>query len=399
MSMSCPVDAKAPEGTACDDGDYCTDPDQCDGSGLCEGTELALLYDIVSIAAGYYHTCAVTAEGGAMCWGYNDQGMLGDGTTTDSSVPVQVSGLTSGVAVVTAGNFHTCALMDTGGVKCWGANSRGELGNGTFTATYVPVDVSGLDSGVIYLAAGTNHTCAVMSAGGIKCWGSNGYGQLGDGTTIGRNEPVDVQGLPMVAALAVGPGWWHTCSLHVGGGVWCWGRNPDGQLGNGVTTDSLVPVAVSMADVASVLTTGARHNCVTVAAGAVKCWGFNLFGQLGDSSQTNRSTPVSVTGLASAAVTVEAGTNHTCAVLDTGAFQCWGDNREGQLGDGTLVPKLVPVSVTGMSSGVSAASGGHEHSCGLMETAHVLCWGANDFGQLGDGTLNPATSPQDVVCH
>ena len=187
------------------------------------------------------HTCAITTGGGLKCWGYNYYGQLGDGTTNSSSTPVDVAGLSQGVTAIAAGEGHTCALV-SGGVKCWGNNWYGQLGDGTITQRSIPVDVVGLGSSMDAIAAGGGHTCALGSGGGVKCWGDNGYGQLGDGTTTDSSTPVDVVGLSSgVTAIAAGGG--HTCAL-VSGGVKCWGDNGYGQLGDGTTTDSSTPVDV-----------------------------------------------------------------------------------------------------------------------------------------------------------
>lgn len=187
---------------------------------------------VATLAAGMYHTCALTSDGGAKCWGRNWYGQLGDGTTTSRTTLADVTGLTSGVAALAAGEDHTCALTTSGGVKCWGRNWAGQLGDGTTENRLTPVDVSGLTSGVVALTADSSHTCAATVSGGAKCWGANNYGQLGDGTTSNRNVPVDVSGLASGAA-ALAAGWGHTCAVMASGGAKCWGANNYGQLAMG----------------------------------------------------------------------------------------------------------------------------------------------------------------------
>ncbi len=186
----------------------------------------------------------MTTGGGAFCWGWNSYGQLGDGTTTNRSTPVPVTGLSSGVVSLAAGSGHTCAVTTGGAARCWGWNSYGQLGDGTTTNRSTPVPVTGLPSGVASLAAGSGHTCAVTTGGAAKCWGWNSYGQLGDGTTTNRSTPVPVTGLPPeVASLAAGSG--HTCAVTTGGTAKCWGYNFNGQLGDRTTTNRSTPVPVT----------------------------------------------------------------------------------------------------------------------------------------------------------
>ena len=358
--------------------------------------EAVLLEAYVAIAAGNSHTCALTTSGGVKCWGANWSGQLGDGTWASWDTPVDVIGLGSGVRAIAAGGSHTCALTAGGSVKCWGSNGSGQLGDGTTMWRATPVDVSGLGSGVVAIAAGGWHTCALTMGGGVKCWGWNYYGQLGDGTTTDRTTPVDVSGLGSgVVAIAAGND--HTCALTAGGGVKCWGLNGSGQLGDGTTTNRNMPVDVSgLGSGVSAIAAGDRHTCALTAGGGVKCWGSNLYGQLGDGTTTSRNMPVDVSGFASGVVAIAAGGFHTCALTAGGGVKCWGGNWYGQLGDGTTRSRTTPMDVAELWSGVSATAAGESHTCAIR-AAGVKCWGANLYGQLGDGELGYSTVPVDVI--
>ena len=361
--------------------------------------DLAGLYplqDVAQVVAGAGHTCALLTNGGVKCWGRNNYGQLGDGTITANPIPVDVVGLASGVAALSAGWGHTCALLTGGGVKCWGYNDSGQLGDGTTTFRATPVPVSGLSSGVRALAAGWYHTCALTSGGGVRCWGWNGDGQLGDETTTNQLAPVAATGLESgVSALAAGAS--HTCALTTSGGVQCWGSNASGQLGDGTTTSRATPVAVvGLSSGVSALAAGASHTCALLTGGGIQCWGANGFGQLGDGTTTDSLTPVAVAGLSSGVSALDTQSFHTCALLTGGGVQCWGNNDFGQLGDGTTLTRLAPVAVTGLSSGVSALAVGYFHTCGVMHDGSAQCWGANDAGQLGDG-IAWRTTPGDVL--
>jgi alpha-tubulin suppressor-like RCC1 family protein len=356
---------------------------------------------VVAVAAGADHTCAVTSGGALQCWGRNDYGQLGDGTTTARLTPATVSGLGSGVLAVAASADHTCAVTSGGAVWCWGYNVNGELGDGTTTQRLTPVAVSGLGSGVVAVAAGGpwaySHTCAVTSGGAVQCWGYNYYGQLGDGTQTRRTTPTAVSGLSSgVVAVAAGAN--HTCAVTNGGAVWCWGENAYGQMGDGTNTWRWTPTAVSgMGSGVVAVTGGASHTCAVTGGGALSCWGGNFNGELGDGTQTTtRLSPVAVSGLGNGVAAVAAGGYHTCAVTSGGALRCWGNNDFGQLGDGTPASRLTPVTVSGLGSGAAAVAASSTHSCGVTSGGAAQCWGDNAYGQLGDGTRTRWLTPVTV---
>lgn len=254
---------------------------------------------VAAISVGASHVCAIVGAGDVMCWGSNHHGELGNGTLTDgASAPgATVAGLGAGVKAISAGVDFTCALTSVGGVKCWGRNDLGQLGDGTSIASPRPVDVIGLTSGVLAVSAKWDHACAVTQLGSVKCWGDNEAGQLGNGNRLATWTPVSVAGLPSeVAAVAVGGT--HTCALTRLGGVVCWGFNEVGQLGDGTTTDRLAPVAVvGLSSGVLELSAGSMHSCAMTQGGSVKCWGNNPDGALGDGTWYNyRTTPVDVLG-------------------------------------------------------------------------------------------------------
>ncbi|RYE42381.1 MAG: IPTL-CTERM sorting domain-containing protein [Hyphomicrobiales bacterium] len=351
---------------------------------------------VAALAAGTAHTCALTAGGAVQCWGNNGVGQLGNGTTNSSNTPVAVTGRGSGVAALAAGNAHTCVVTSAGAVQCWGWNPQGQLGDGTTTQRTAPVPVNGLGSDVASLAVGANHTCAVTTIGAVQCWGNNGNGQLGNGSLNNSSSPVAVSGLGSgVASLAAG--FAHTCALTNAGSVQCWGNNGYGQLGNDPTTDSRTPVPVSgLGSRVVALAGGFGHTCALTAASSAQCWGYNSVGQLGDGSTTDHGTPEPVAGLGSGVAALASGNVHTCALTRDGAVQCWGNNNGGQLGDGTTSKRPTPAPVSGLDSGVVALAAGQLHTCALNRAGAVMCWGANGYGQLGDGTTSSRLTPEPV---
>jgi alpha-tubulin suppressor-like RCC1 family protein len=355
---------------------------------------------VTAISSGYHHACALLDTGEVRCWGENSDGQLGSGIMTDKAVltPLEVKGLHSAATAVSAGGFHTCALLDTGGVQCWGYNNDGQVGDGTLESKAGPVDVKGLDSGVVAISSGGYHACALLDTGEVRCWGWNSNGQLGDGTRKDSTAPVDIAELPP-GIVSIACGYQHTCALTGMGAIRCWGNNFYGQLGDGKTADSWAPVAVTgLPSGVKAINSGAWHTCALLDTGDIKCWGNNLYGQLGDGTMDDEWKPVSVKGLSSPATAVATGGLHTCSVLDTGEVQCWGWNNHGQLGDGTITGhKPVPVETAGLSSGVTAVVSGFRHSCAITDTGGLLCWGDNSKGQIGDGTTTDRFMPVKVV--
>ena len=248
---------------------------------------------VTAFTTGAYHTCAVLGNGSLRCWGRNGNAQLGNGTFTNSSTPVQVSGLTSGVAAVSGGGGHTCAVLSDGTVRCWGENDFGQLGNGTTAGATTPVQVTGL-TGAVDVSAGWRHTCALLGSGTVQCWGQNSFGQLGNGTTTSRSTPVAVSGI--TGAIGVTAGWWHhSCALLGGGTVRCWGVNEWGQFGNGTRTSSTTPVTMSGTGVTwtssntSVATIDATGRATGVSSGATTITAT-------DSTGASASTTLTVSG-------------------------------------------------------------------------------------------------------
>ena len=333
---------------------------------------------------------------GVMAWGDNAHGQLGNGSTTDSHVPVAVSGLGGGVTTVSAGGEHSLARLSDATVKAWGHNQSGQLGNGNFNDSPVPVAVIGLGGKTVTeVAAGKEHSLALLSNGTVMAWGGNAHGQLGNGSTTNSPVPVAVIGLGGKTVTEVAAGKEHSLALLSNGTVMAWGGNAHGQLGNGSTTDSPVPVAVSGlgGKTVTAVSAGGEHSLALLSNGTVMAWGDNAHGQLGNNSTTDNHVPVAVSGLG-AVTAVSAGGEHSLALLSNATVMAWGDNAHGQLGNGNFNDSHVPVEVSGLSGKtVTEVAAGGEHSLALLSTGKVMAWGDNAHGQLGNGSTNNSPVP------
>ena len=355
---------------------------------------------LTPVSAGLRHTCAVLANGGVSCWGYNGDGELGSGATAGpqtcsvsdpcSTTPVTVSAITNATAV-SAGWQHACALLATRRVVCWGDNASGELGNGTTSPSATPVGVSAI-SDATQISVDAISSCALQATGRIACWGRPPGVQ---------QTPTPVQVSAITNATQISTGGDVVCALLATGRVQCWGANTFGTLGNGTTTASATPVGVSAIINATQVSVGSGGQaCALLATGRVDCWGNNLLGELGIGTTSGpqtcsgdpcSTTPVQVSGITNA-VEISAGRFHTCARLATGQVDCWGSNAASQLGSTTPPSIPAPVAIPVITNATAISAGG-AHTCARLATGQIACLGDNTDGELGDGTTTTAVIP------
>jgi hypothetical protein len=397
-----------------------------------------------AVSAGGNHTCVVRSNGSVSCWGDNSHGQLGVGTNAANALlPVRVSSLSNAVAIA-AGFAHTCAVLSDGTVWCWGQNQSGQLGNGTTTDAFAPVRVSGL-ANIQMVTAGYNHTCAGWTSGEgqVACWGDNSFGQLGDGTTVSSSVPVN--GPLSVYSISAGKDF--TCASIVHGPdssyVWCWGANCLGQLGTGIDSTEPGSNSTCSTDPCTTqctngpcwgympsgyavygldypwtyrVTSGGTHSCVLEQQsgqwqiGTVRCWGGDLDGELGKLLFEHGCSnwPLDAVDLPYVyAFSVSAGNQFTCAVSPNAAPQgpyypisawCWGDNTKGQLAaDPASTPSsVIPLQVQGLGNVSAVSAGLGQHACALLENGNIVCWGSNSSGQLGNGSTVDRYVPSTV---
>lgn len=342
------------------------------------------------LAGGGMQSFGVQGNGNGWAWGANDFAQLGDGTTAHKSTPVQLSGMIS-LAAFSSGVAHALALKSDGSVWGWGNNSYGQIGDNTNTSRTAPVPVGGISGEIaVNISAGDYHSLALMDDGSIHSWGLNSSGQLGNGTTTSLPLPLGVSGLANATAIAAGA--CHSLALKGDGTVWAWGCNNSGQLGDYTTTQRNSPTMVWNLNDISAIAAGAHHGLALKKDGTVWAWGSNAAGQLGESSATpQRIVPAQIAGLSNV-VAIAAGFQHSLALKNDGSVWAWGLNSSGQLGDGTLNDRPAPVRATGLTDAVAIAAGYH-HSLVLKKEGSVWSWGNNSFGQLGDGSTTFRTAP------
>lgn len=361
-------------------------------------TVVSSLSGVVQVSSGDAHSCARDVEGQVWCWGANDAGQLGDGTTIDRAAPVQVTGLAEVVDIAAGGTF-SCAVGVDGDVSCWGVSDQGGVNGSEFAGSTTPVPVS--FSAAVQVAAGLGHACVVTVTGDAECVGWGERGQLGGGMFFSSSTPQGsgASGVEVVAGDR------HTCAREASGAVSCWGANGSGQLGDASTDDAAIPGAVSSTQDVTSLAAGGLHTCFVEAGGGVSCTGSNSAEQLGQANDGGSpvlasDTPMDVS-TPGPAVQVTAGATATCVRIVDGTAECWGDNSSGQLGrdttGGTDHEAAAVVGPTVDTDRIAVAEAGGYSTCAITPSADLWCWGANQAGQLGDGTTTDRHTPQKVT--
>jgi alpha-tubulin suppressor-like RCC1 family protein len=354
----------------------------------------------ITLSVGFYHNCAIKGKA-LSCWGYNVYGMLGIGSTETKYAPVKVDD--SEWLTVSAG-YHTCGIKTNGKLFCWGYNVNGELGDGTTNTAMTPVQI-GSDTW-LSVSAGWRHTCAIRADKKLFCWGANSFGQVGDGTQCSAS-PYTCEGVTSVPRL-VGSDWASvsvgkdfTCGLKLDGSLYCWGDNTYGELGVGLAdaAPKLVPTKVGTSTWQKVSAYWI-HACARRSDSHLFCWGDNRAGQIGNGTLDIQTAPVQVGDVW---LGISAGKVFTCGLKADYTAYCWGHNQWGQLGDGSSCPDPPPYTCANKSTPTAVAGGylwdsvfaGGGHSCGIRDET-LYCWGLNDKGQLGDTTSVDKVTPQPV---
>ncbi|MEO7501880.1 MAG: hypothetical protein ABIW94_04495, partial [Gemmatimonadaceae bacterium] len=334
------------------------------------------------VSAGYFHACGLTTGSESYCWGENNGGQLGDGTTSQRNSPVLISGAQI-FDRISAGRSHTCGLTASGSVYCWGSIPAAN--------SLTPAAVSGALT-FANVNAGYAHNCGVTTSGAGYCWGDNTSGGLGNGSLAATTVPAPVSGGLTFSSISAGR--LFSCGLTTAGSGYCWGDNTSGLVGDGTTTRRLTPVPIASQLKFTTISAGGFHACGLATGGAVYCWGSNDFGELGTGTKVASLVPVPVAGgLTFASLSV--GNRHNCAVTAGGAAYCWGENSSGHLGNGTSAGSATPSLVAGQLD-FASVSAGRFHTCGVTTSGTAYCWGSNSSNTLGDGTSQNSLVPVRV---
>lgn len=405
------------------DGSPYSNMDASDG----EGGTLCNPFVGASVAAGNTGACAIESDGTLFCWGINTRGAIGDGTT-DGELCIGVSdncrltptkSLSTSVAQVSVGDSYACVRKKDGTLWCFGNNGYGELGLGTNTGPAcngfcqpTPTEVTAVGT-VLSVSAAESHACAVKTDGTVWCWGVNGNGELGDGTTTGQAcgglfcKPTPVQVLNLTNVAEVASAYTHSCARKTDGTVWCWGDNNDGQCGDG-TEGSPVhstpgqAIATNVAEIA----VNSSYTCARKTDGTLWCWGANQYGELGNGTTTGSPTPVQVTALGTNVAQITLGAHFGCALETDSTVWCWGSTGQGQLGNGQTMGgsqcisgrcETSPVQVTGLTDAAQVTAG-RDFACARKKTGAIVCWGNSANGLLGEGTYRAKISCASSYC-
>jgi len=367
-----------------------------------------------SISAGSEHTCVLDVSNDIRCWGFDRNGQIGDGEQGDESSaprpepsdPTDLPGGLTATAIALGGE-NSCVVLANRTITCWGSDQRGQIGDENVASNiFFPQNVITTNDPVVGLAVGNLFICAQYVTGQVNCFGNDDSGQLGNGGAPGTNDIDSAARAPLIAlpegrtATAVSAGDNHACAVLDNGDISCWGDNSSGQVGNGSTaTEILAPTAaISLpgSSPAVGVTAGGDHTCALLDNGDVACWGNDDDGQLGNGAATGDKRTAALVNLPRSAVAVAAGQAHTCAVLDNDDLTCWGDNSSGQIGNGGTADQAAPTA--SVLSGVRAMALGNAHTCALIEATNgVTCWGENSQGQLGIGNLTDRAAPGAAI--
>jgi alpha-tubulin suppressor-like RCC1 family protein len=366
------------------------------------------------VEVGSYHACGITTTEQSICWGFNEDGQVGTGALSTIAPLTRVS-TDRTVRMTSAGRYHSCEITLSGDVWCGGSNTGGQVNGNPSPPVTSFVRVQPLPATAFRVVqAGLLHSCALSLSKQIWCWGANGEGQLGTGPSTPVPGSFSVPAFVADEFDAVTTTGLHTCALTTSGQAECWGLNESGQLGDGTTTTRGVPAPISGTFIfrtepavvpaapdpdfyipgQSFISAGFAHTCGILTSNAAVCWGENENGQLGNGSTTDAVAPIAVSG-GFQFKAISAGYRHTCAITTAGAAYCWGDNALGQLGDGTTTDRFTPRAVSGGLTFMSI-SAGDTFSCGVTTAGVAYCWGDNEYGQLGSVAVAGSTVPVEL---